>query len=334
MIWGNSYWNYLIFIGTPIVLIFGVVTIILSNVTRKKRFSRFAESRFYNFYSQGFITFFWNLRTVVWIFALILLLVGIANPKWGKKETDYARSGIDIVFMLDISKSMDVQDVKPSRLQRSLSLISILSDKLNGDRISLITFAGEANTVFSFTDNIKIAKSLSYVVNTDDVNVMGTNIPVALKEATRLIERAAKKNVVIFFFSDGENLEQSEKHILSNIEELKKFGAKIYTIGVGTPKGELLSDDKSVRSRLNEALLQKMASVTGGDYIALNSDTNAVKELEKIIRDYDKNRYSSFNPLFYKEQYWLPVLIAILLLLIETFIPYYKKTTKKRYIES
>ncbi len=334
MIWGNEYSELIIYVGIVSVLVLVVGIIILTGRLRKLKFSKFAEARFFNFYNQGFIDFFWNLKTVLFGFALALILLGIASPKWGKKETDYVRSGIDIVVMLDVSKSMDVADVSPSRLKRSLSLISMLSDKLQGDRISLITFAGEAKTVFPFTDNITIAKSLSNLVNTDDVKVMGTNIPVALAHAEELIERSAKKNVVIFLFSDGENLEKSEKHIMSKVKDLNRKGAKIYSIGVGTPNGELLSDDKSVRSKLNEDLLTKIADETGGKYISLNSETNSVQELEEIIKDYDKNRYMSKNPLFYKDQFWLPVLIAIILLIIESFIPYNKKIKFKRYIES
>jgi Mg-chelatase subunit ChlD len=205
---------------------------------------------------------------------------------------------------------------------------------LSGDRIALITFAGDTNTVFSFTDNIKIANSMMNLVNTDDVKVMGTNIPLALHETNSLIERAAKKNAVVFLFSDGENLEQGESQIMEQIDILKRRGVRLYSIGVGTPKGQFLKDNTDVTSRLNEELLTKISEATGGSYIGLNKDANALQELEKIIREYDKNRYSSNNPLFYKDQFWLPLALALLFLLIETFIPYVKKYKLKRYIES
>ncbi len=334
MIWGNIYWKSLIFIIAPLIMASGVLVIFLTNNRRKKSFLKFSSERFFSFWNQGFIPFYWNLRTFIFALALVMLLIAIANPKWGKKETEYARSGIDIVYLLDISKSMDINDISPSRLHRSLSLIGILSERLSGDRIALITFAGDTNTVFSFTDNIKIANSMMNLVNTEDVKVMGTNIPLALLETNRLIERAAKKNAVVFLFSDGENLEQGESQIMEQIDSLKRRGVRIYSIGVGTPKGQFLKDNTDVTSRLNEDLLTKMAEATGGSYIGLNKDTNALEELEKVIQEYDKNRYSSNNPLFYKEQFWLPLSLAILLLLVETFIPYVKKYKLKRYIES
>lgn len=334
MIWGNIYWRTLIFIIAPLLMVGAVGIIFLTNRQRKKSFLKFSSERFFSFWNQGFIPFYWNLRTFIFALALVMLLIAIANPKWGKKETDYARSGIDIVYLLDISKSMDINDISPSRLHRSLSLIGILSERLSGDRIALISFAGDTNTVFSFTDNIKIANSMMNLVNTDDVKVMGTNIPLALLETNRLIERAAKKNAVVFLFSDGENLEQGESQIMEQIETLKRRGVRLYSIGVGTPKGQFLKDNTDVTSRLNEELLTKIAEETGGSYIGLNKDTNALQQLEKVIQEYDKNRYSSNNPLFYKEQFWLPLSLAIFLLLVETFIPYVKKYKLKRYIES
>ena len=121
---------------------------------------------------------------------------------------------------------------------------------------------------------------------------------------------------------------------MEQVESLKQRGVRLYSIGVGTPKGQFLKDNTDVTSRLNEGLLTKIAEETGGSYIGLNKDANALQELEKVIQEYDKNRYSSNNPLFYKEQFWLPLSLAILLLLIETFIPYIRKFKLKRYIES
>ena len=334
MIWGNAYWRVLIFIIAPLIMLSAIVVMFITDRQRKKNFLKFSSERFFPFWNQGFIPFYWNLRTFLFALSLIMLVIAIANPKWGKKETDYARSGIDIVYLLDISKSMDINDISPSRLQRSLSLIGILSERLTGDRIALITFAGTTNTVFSFTDNIKIANSMINLVNTDDVKVMGTNIPLALLETNRLIERAAKKNAVVFLFSDGENLEQGQSQIMEQVEQLTRRGVRLYSIGVGTPQGQFLKDNTDVTSRLNEELLTKMAEATEGKYIGLNKETNALQELEKIIQEYDKNRYSSNNPLFYKEQFWLPLSLALLLLFIQTFIPYVKKYKLKRYIES
>ncbi len=334
MIWGNIYWRSLVFLLAPILMLSAIAIIFVTNKQRKKSFLKFSSERFFSFWNQGFIPFYWNLRTFLFALALVMLIIAIANPKWGKKETDYARSGIDIVYLLDVSKSMDINDISPSRLHRSLSLLGILSERLSGDRIALITFAGDTNTVFSFTDNIKIANSMMNLVNTEDVKVMGTNIPLALLETNKLIERAAKKNAVVFLFSDGENLEQGESQIMEQIESLKQRGVRLYSIGVGTPKGQFLKDNTDVTSRLNEGLLTKIAEETGGSYIGLNKDANALQELEKVIQEYDKNRYSSNNPLFYKEQFWLPLSLAILLLLIETFIPYIRKFKLKRYIES
>ncbi len=334
MIWGSAYWRFLLFTLAPLILISASIVMFFTTRQRKKSYLKFSSERFFSFWNQGFISFYWNLRTFLFALALVLLVVALASPKWGKKETDYSLSGIDIVYLLDVSKSMDIPDITPSRLQRSLSLIGLLSERLSGDRIALITFAGDTNTVFSFTDNIKIANSMSNLVNTDDVKVMGTNIPLALLEANRLIERAAKKNVVIFLLSDGENLEQGQSQIMEQVEALIRRGVRIYSIGVGTPKGQFLTDNADVTSRLNEELLTQIAHATGGSYIGLNKDTNAIQELEKIINEYDKNRYSANNPLFYKEQYWLPLSLALLFLILETFIPYVKKTKLKRYIEN
>ncbi len=334
MIWGNTYWRILVFIIAPLIVIASIIIMAITEKQRKKNFKKFSSERLFPFWNQGFIHFYWNLRTFLFALALVMLIIAIANPKWGKKETEYARSGIDIVYLLDISKSMDINDIAPSRLQRSLSLIGILSERLSGDRIALITFAGDTNTVFSFTDNIKIANSMMNLINTDDVKVMGTNIPLALMEANKLIERAAKKNAVVFLFSDGENLEKGQSQIMEQVEKFRKRGVRLYSIGVGTPKGQLLKDNTDVTSRLNEDLLTEIAQATEGKYIGLNKDTNALQELEKIIEEYDKNRYSSNNPLFYKEQFWLPLSIALVLLLVETFIPYVRKTKLKRYIES
>ena len=139
MIWGNPYWQTLIFIIAPLLVVLTLVVIFITDKQRKKSFARFSSERFFCFWNQGFISFYWNLRTFIYALVFVMLIVALANPKWGKKETDYARSGIDIVYLLDVSKSMDINDISPSRLHRSLSLISVLSERLSGDRIALIT---------------------------------------------------------------------------------------------------------------------------------------------------------------------------------------------------
>ncbi|MCK4696139.1 MAG: VWA domain-containing protein, partial [Candidatus Cloacimonetes bacterium] len=164
MQWGNPYLLFLLLL-IPIFLVY----LGIANHKRKKNFEKFAESRFYEYYMQEFSTFHWSLKNVIFIFAIFFLIIAIARPRWNKEVQIVKKEGIDIVVCIDVSKSMDAQDIKPSRIDRAKDQISLFIDQLKGDRIAIIAFAGKSFVQCPLTNDYGAAKLFLNLLDTETV---------------------------------------------------------------------------------------------------------------------------------------------------------------------
>ena len=216
MKFGNPYILFLLLL-IPIFLIY----IGIANHRRKKNFEKFAESRFYDFFMQEFSVFHWSLKNIIFVGAIFFMIFAAARPRWNKEVQILKKEGIDIVVCIDVSKSMDAQDIKPSRIERAKDQISLFIDQLKGDRIAIVAFAGRSFVQCPLTDDYGAAKLFLNLLDTETVPSYGTDIGGAIQMAMSLFGEAEKHKVIIVA-SDGEDL---EKQAIKITEEAAKIGA-------------------------------------------------------------------------------------------------------------
>ena len=266
----------------------------------------------------------------IYVTALALIILGLARPQVGSKLQEVKRKGIEIMIALDVSNSMNAQDIQPSRLIRAKQVLSKLVDRLSDDKIGLIVFAGDAYTQVPITTDYVSVKMFLSGITTGMVPVQGTDIQKAIELATSSFPPNSELQKVIIIITDGENLQGSPEEAAKQANEK---GILIYTLGMGTPEGapipvgaESSNDYKkdesgnTVISKLDETALQKIAINGGGEYIpAINALAGLNRLFEKVDKltkkEYESKIYSEYNEHF---PYYFG--FALILLLIEFFI--------------
>ncbi|MDI1303592.1 MAG: VWA domain-containing protein, partial [bacterium] len=174
------------------------------------------------------------LKLVLLLLALLGLILGLVNPKIGTKMETVKREGIDIVFAMDVSKSMLAEDVAPNRLDKSKQIVSQIINQLGSDRIGIVAYAGSAFPVLPITTDYGVAKMFLQSMNPGMVSSQGTSLDEAIKLSATYFDDKSKTSKLLILISDGEDHSEGAE---SAAEEANKLGMKIITIGVGTEKG-------------------------------------------------------------------------------------------------
>ena len=242
------------------------------------------------------------LKFILLLLSYTFLVIAIAGPQTGSRLEEVKRKGIDLMIALDVSNSMLAEDIKPNRLERSKQAISRLIDKLEGDRIGIVVFAGKAFMQLPITTDYGAAKMFLSTINTNIITVQGTAIADAIVMAGSTFGES-KRNKAIVIITDGED---HQGDVLEQAEAAVKKGIRIYTIGMGSPDGAPIPiyngnirtgykkdrEGTTIMSRLDETLLQRLASIGNGTYVrANNSETGLQKILEEINKiEKDRNR--------------------------------------------
>ncbi|RLB95690.1 MAG: hypothetical protein DRH50_03415 [Deltaproteobacteria bacterium] len=278
-----------------------------------------------------------RVKVILIISAVFLIVLSFLRPQWGFHWQEVKRKGLDIIIAVDTSKSMLASDVKPNRLERAKLAIKDFTRHLQGDRVGLIAFAGEAFLQCPLTVDYG-----GFLLSVDSLNVNtiprgGTSISRAIREAIRSYEGGLKKYKVLILITDGEDHEGNPEKAA---EEAKKEGLKVFCIGIGTPEGELItimdkkgnksflkdSQGNVVKTRLDETTLQKIALTTGGSYIrsgATEFGLNLIYE-EKLSK-MEKRELESKLAKHFEERFQIPLALAFLFLFGELFVSERKK---------
>lgn len=313
---------------TLIVVFIGLFTWMI--VWKKKALKRFGElhviGQLLPDMSNSKLVLKFVLMMIVWGL-LVFVLIG---PQTGSKLENVQRKGIDLIIALDVSNSMLTQDIKPSRIERAKQSISRLIDKLEGDRIGIIVFAGKAYTQLPITTDYAAAKLFISTINPGMIPTQGTAISEAIDMAINSLNDS-KRNKALVIISDGED---HEGNVLEQAERAAAKGITIYTIGMGLPgggpipeyNGDLMigfkkdKDGNPIVSQLDETLLQRIATIGKGLYVrATNSETG----LDKIFDDINsiqKSEIESKQFSDYENQFQYFLAIALILLILDLFI--------------
>jgi Ca-activated chloride channel family protein len=274
------------------------------------------------------------LKGLLLLGAVASLIVACARPRFGTRLEEVHRKGLDIVIGLDVSNSMLAEDIQPNRLARAKLAIEGLIERLQGDRIGLVAFAGIAFTQCPLTTDYAAARMLLEAMAPDLIPVGGTDLAQCIRTAMSGFNAKELHHKVLILITDGEDTggDLEEKAAA----EAAKAGVKIYTIGVGRTDGQPIpvrdasgavtgyrkdAGGQVVRSKLNVAGLQKIAKTTGGRFFQA---TLAQKELADILADIqglEKRELSSRKISHMEDRFQIFVMLALILLALEAMIP-------------
>jgi len=266
------------------------------------------------------------VKTILFSLAFFFFVIGLARPQIGARLAEKKKHGAEIMIVLDVSNSMLAEDYSPNRLERAKLSISRLTEKLKDDRIGLVLFAGTSFVQLPVTSDYTSAKMFLPGISTESIPVQGTAMGEAILTAAKCFSTQSEKSRVIIVISDGENHEDDPVEAAKAATEV---GAKVYTIGVGSPEGqpipmngELLKDKDGniVVTRLDEETLRKVAREGGGAYIHAGNDEFGLNPIIADIRRMEDEEFGSVVFEQYNEQYMYFFAIALALLVIEMLI--------------
>ncbi|MBO7572271.1 MAG: VWA domain-containing protein [Bacteroidales bacterium] len=260
--------------------------------------------------------------------AIACIIIGLARPQFGSKLSEVTLKGVEIVTALDVSNSMLAEDVKPNRLGNAKMFIERILGKLNGNRLGMVIFAGDAFVQMPITTDVRSARLYLSSTSTDDIAVQGTDIAKAMTLAARSFSSNEEASKVIILMTDGENHEEDAIEVAKS---LKEQGIIVMTVGFGSPSGVPIPNKRgngymkdnngnTVMTKLDEQTLVEIAKITGGIYVrASNSSSSSdaiLNELNSLQQsETTKQIYSEYDERF---QYF--VFAALFLLVLEVFL--------------
>lgn len=319
--------------GEPMLLwglILAPVWLVLSTLFyfwRQKKLARFADSAVLGRLTPDFSPLRFFIRAVVFAVALFFLMLAAAQPKFGVKPVPVQRRGVDLIIALDVSKSMDANDISPSRLKHATYSIDTLLDKLAGDRIGLVAFAGEAVLVHPLTTRAAGFRITLDTLDTDSLPVPGTAIGRAIKAAREGFEQRSIKHKVLVIITDGET---HDTDALVQARQAHEEGVVIYTLGIGTENGALIperivggrqdykkDEGKYVMSKLNAKLLQELAQESGGSFYRYTGSEDVLDRLYGKVAQMGQEEFAEQFKTMLNDIYQYPLLAAVLLIFFE-----------------
>lgn len=265
------------------------------------------------------------------ILTLVILIFALANPQIGTKYEEVKQTGIDVFILLDVSLSMNAEDIRPNRLQKAKHSIAALIQRLRGDRIGLIVFSGNAYVQFPLTTDYAAANLLLNAVSTNSVPQPGTAIGEAITTAVRSFKDDAQTQKVIVIITDGED---HEGDLEGAINEAVEKNISIYTIGLGSPSGVPIPINTGVGqnpyktdgygnivlTRLDEQTLQLIAGEGNGKYYRGSNTENELDQIYSELSKLEKTEFGTVKITDYEDRFYYLLIPALLLLVAEFFI--------------
>ena len=272
--------------------------------------------------------------------SLFFLIFAASGPQIGVRLAPLDRKGIDLVFAIDVSTSMNSEDVKPSRLEKAKFEISQMIQQLKGDRVAIIVFAGSSHMYLPLTIDYEAARLFLDQIDTNMIPTQGTALSMALETGLSAFTEDDSKFKVLVLVTDGEDHEGKAIDLAS---KAAKRGMIIHTVGVGTQNGSLIpiidkqgiraykrdSNGKLITSILNEKILNDIASSGNGTYVRFDNKPANFKNITKAIDSMEKRILKSQIFSEYEDRYQSFAIISFALMFIGMMIPTKTKTHMK-----
>ena len=297
---------------------------------------KYISENLLQFLSPNISNFKPRIKLLFLILFILFSTIALVNPKIGTELKTVKREGVDIVFALDVSKSMLAEDIAPNRLEKAKRIVSEIINTLNNDRVGVIAYAATALPILPITDDYSTAKTFLQSLNTDMLSSQGTAIIQSINLAQKFYDDEDQTNRVLCILSDGEDHEVERQNLLELAEQ---SGITIITIGLGSVKGAPIpiKENNIVKSykkdengdvvvtKLYAQLLNTIANSSSGIYIeGLNTEL-VVQEISKRLKEMDKKEFESKQFVAYKDQFQWFISFAILFLSLELLV-FEKKT--------
>ena len=269
------------------------------------------------------------------IIGLLFLIFSAAGPQIGTRVAPIERKGVDLVFAVDVSESMNAQDIKPSRLEKAKFEISQIINQLKGDRIGIIVFAGSSHLYLPLTSDYEASQLFLDALDTKMIPNQGTDLSTALKTSMNVFNNEDDKFKVMVLVTDGEDHEGEAIELASTA---LNNGIITHAVGVGTVKGSLIPINNGssnnykrnkngtlITSKLNENTLIELASAGGGIYSRFNNRDSKYKEIMSAIDNMEKRSIETHIYSEYEDRYQFFATISFLLLMAGLIMPTRKK---------
>ena len=319
-------WFWLLLLVPIIIFLFVIV-----QVWKRHAQNKFAHHQILKRLSPNKSHFKPILKLIILCLAFACLTIAMVNPKVGTKLETVKRQGVDIVFAVDVSKSMLAEDIAPNRIEKSKQLVTQIINNLASDRIGIIAYAGKAVPQLPITTDYAAAKMFLQSMNTDMLSSQGTAINEAIQLARTYFNDEEQTNRVLIIISDGEDHSDLSQDIAETAAE---EGIKIFTIGVGSLKGAPIpikqngivlnyKKDRSgetVVTKLNEETLRAIAEEANGQYINGLNTNEVVEAIRDILNKMDKKEFEAKEFAEYKDQFQWFLLLGIFFIIIDIFL--------------
>ena len=267
-----------------------------------------------------------RLKAALFIAAYMLLVIAAARPQFGSKLREEHSRGVEMMLVVDVSNSMMAEDFEPNRLERTKYAIGKLFESLQQERVGMVVFAGEPKVQLPITSDYRMAQAFAKRISPSLVSEQGTAIGRALEQAMLSFSSQSEQSRVIILITDGENHEDDP---VQAARDVAKTGIRVYTVGVGSLRGQPLSvdgqllkdsDGEIVVSKLDEQTLKDIASAGNGIYVQAGNEEFGLNPIIEQIRSFEDEKFSSIVFEEYDEQYMYFFGAALVFFVIEMLI--------------
>ena len=298
---------------------------------KRRAQNRFAHSNLMEKLSPYRSKFKPALKLLMFSLGISFLILGLVNPKIGTQLETVKREGVDIVFAIDVSKSMLAEDIAPNRLEKSKRLVSAIINQLASDRIGIIAYAAQAIPQLPITTDYGAAKMFLQALNTNMLSSQGTALDAALDLSGTYFDDEDQTNRVVFLISDGED--HSEEGATA-AQRAADMGIRIFTFGVGTDEGAPIPikrngvidsykkdmQGETVITKRNATILKEIAQAAEGNYVDGNDTQAVVDFVAETLKNMDKKEFEAKKFVSYKDQFQAFLFAGFLLILLELFL--------------
>ena len=296
--------------------ILSLILLIMGYEKKKKglKFLSISNNKKINFLKIFFITI-----------GTVLVCISLLSPQKLIEEKEVERKGNNIYILMDTSRSMLTKDIYPNRIERAKTIAKNIILNLKGDKVGIIPFSDSAYIQMPLTDDYKIAENFINVIDTNLLSGGGTNIFEGLSIANKSFEETETENKIVLVISDGGDTDDK------TLDFIKKNNLKVYSVGVGTNKGSVISDNKKsgfikdekgniVISSLNSKFLKEMSEISNGKYFEVNNLSDNTKEFIYDLETLDKSKIKDEKISIYEKYFQWFLGIGILFILIGYFL--------------
>jgi Ca-activated chloride channel family protein len=326
-----------LFLLGPVMFLFFWISIWSKN----RRLDRFGDSSLLSSLVTELSSVNTGIKYILWRLAAGFLVLALINPQLGSKMAEAKVKGIDIIVALDVSNSMMAEDLSPNRLVAANRAISKMLEKLQGDRVGIIVFAGQAFVQLPITSDYSAGKLFLSTIDTDVVPVQGTDIGAAIDLSMSSFSEDSPAQKAIVVITDGEN---HEADAVVAAQEAAKEGIRVFTIGMGSPDGTPIpqyngntrtgfkkdQEGNIVVTKLNEQMLREIAKAGNGAYIRASNAEVGLEPLLAELNQIEKTDMGSVAYAEYEDRFQIFLALALACLVLEFFLGNQKGRVAKR----